>query len=414
MASSFKELFSYKSFCIFWCVRFLGISAYQILTVAVAWQLYDITSSALDLGLFGLFQFLPALIFALPAGQAVDRYNRVHIVTLCLIVQAGVGACLYLTTAQDFISRDIIFLMALFLGLTRSFQMPAQQSLTPSLVPRKILQNAVAFSSTGMHTAIIVGPAIGGFLYFLGPDVVYLICTALILSSVILTFFIRYQHKKVATKMNVNELFAGINFIWRNKTLLGAISLDLFAVLLGGATALLPIYAKDILNVGPEGLGILRAAPAVGALICALFIAQWPMKTKVGKKLFFAVGVFGISMLVFGISTSFIVSVVALVLAGAADSFSVVIRMTLIQLETPDAMRGRVSSVNAIFIGASNELGEFESGATAELFGPVGSIVLGSLWNNPCCSRLGKNLFQIFLTERNYSLVGIITAYMTS
>ena len=379
MASSFKELFSYKSFCIFWCVRFLGISAYQILTVAVAWQLYDITSSALDLGLFGLFQFLPALIFALPAGQAVDRYNRVHIVTLCLIVQAGVGACLYLTTAQDFISRDIIFLMALFLGLTRSFQMPAQQSLTPSLVPRKILQNAVAFSSTGMHTAIIVGPAIGGFLYFLGPDVVYLICTALILSSVILTFFITYQHKKVTTKMNVNELFAGINFIWRNKTLLGAISLDLFAVLLGGATALLPIYAKDILNVGPEGLGILRAAPAVGALICALFIAQWPMKTKVGKKLFFAVGVFGISMLVFGISTSFIVSVVALVLAGAADSFSVVIRMTLIQLETPDAMRGRVSSVNAIFIGASNELGEFESGATAELFGPVGSIVLGSL-----------------------------------
>ena len=166
MASSFKELFSYKSFCIFWCVRFLGISAYQILTVAVAWQLYDITSSALDLGLFGLFQFLPALIFALPAGQAVDRYNRVHIVTLCLIVQAGVGACLYLTTAQDFISRDIIFLMALFLGLTRSFQMPAQQSLTPSLVPRKILQNAVAFSSTGMHTAIIVGPAIGAFFIF--------------------------------------------------------------------------------------------------------------------------------------------------------------------------------------------------------------------------------------------------------
>ena len=379
MASSFKELFSYKSFCIFWCVRFLGISAYQILTVAVAWQLYDITSSALDLGLFGLFQFLPALIFALPAGQAVDRYNRVHIVTICLIVQAGVGACLYLTTAQDFISRDIIFLMALFLGLTRSFQMPAQQSLTPSLVPRKILQNAVAFSSTGMHTAIIVGPAIGGFLYFLGPDVVYLICTALILSSVILTFFIRYQHKKVTTKINVKELFAGINFIWRNKTLLGAISLDLFAVLLGGATALLPIYAKDILNVGPEGLGILRTAPAVGALICALFIAQWPMKTKVGKKLFFAVGVFGISMLVFGISTSFILSLIALVLAGAADSFSVVIRMTLIQLETPDTMRGRVSSVNAIFIGASNELGEFESGATAELFGPVGSIVLGSI-----------------------------------
>jgi len=379
LASNFRELFLYKSFCVFWCVRFLGISAYQILTVAVAWQLYDITASALDLGLFGLFQFLPALLFALPAGQAVDRYNRVHIICLCLFTQAGVGACLYVTTAQNIISRDIIFLMALFLGLTRSFQMPAQQSLTPSLVPRKILQNAVAFSSTGMHTAIIIGPAIGGFLYFLGPEIVYVICTALILFSIFLTFFISYSHKRSSNKLHISDMFAGISFIWKNKTLLGAISLDLFAVLLGGATALLPIYAKDILYVGPEGLGVLRAAPAVGALICALLIAQWPMQRKVGKKLFIAVGIFGCSMLVFGISTNFILSILALVLAGAADSFSVVIRMTLIQLETPDSMRGRVSSVNAIFIGASNELGEFESGLTAEFFGPVGSIVIGSI-----------------------------------
>ena len=379
MASNFRELFSYKSFCIFWLVRFIGISSYQILTVAVAWQLYDLTGSALDLGFFGLFQFIPALIFALPAGQAVDKYNRVRIVTLCLILQAFVCLCLFYSTRVDFISREIIFLMGSILGFTRSFQMPAQQSLTPALVPRKILQTAVAFSSTGMHTAIIMGPALGGFLYFLGPSSVYLICTILLIISCILTFFIKYLHERGVVKLSLLGMFAGISFIWKNKTLLGAISLDLFAVLLGGATALLPIFAKDIFNVGPEGLGILRASPAVGALVCALVIAQWPMRRGVGKKLYFAVAIFGLAMLCFGLSTNFLLSIAALVIAGAADSFSVVIRMTLIQLETPDFMRGRVSSVNAIFIGASNELGEFESGATAAVLGPVGSIVLGAL-----------------------------------
>ena len=257
--------------------------------------------------------------------------------------------------------------------------MPTQQSLTPSLVPRHLLQNAIAFSSSGMHTAIIVGPAIGGFLYILGAEIVYVICASLLALSFSLTFLIKYEHRENIEKISLNNLLVGLKFILHNKTLLGAISLDLFAVLLGGATALLPVFAKDILDVGPEGLGFLRASPAVGALICALLMTKWPIKEKVGKKLFFSVAIFGLAMMVFGLSTNFFLSIIALIVSGAADSLSVVIRMTLIQLDTPDHMRGRVSSVNAIFIGASNELGEFESGVTASLFGAVNSILLGSI-----------------------------------
>ena len=377
--SQIKELFGHKSFCVFWISRVVGVSAHQILVVAVAWQIYDLTSNPLDLGLIGLFQFLPVLFLSLPAGHIVDRFYKVHILGLCFFVQSLVTAWLAYSTLEGSISRENFFLMATILGIVRTLQMPTQQSLTPSLVPRHLLQNAIAFSSSGMHTAIIAGPAIGGFLYFFGAETVYLICMALLFFSFTLTFYIKYNHQKNNEKISVDNFFAGLKFIFQNKILLGAISLDLFAVLLGGATALLPIYAKDILNAGPEGLGLLRASPAFGALICALLITKWPIKKQVGKKLFFSVTIFGVSMLVFGLSTNFMLSIFALIIAGAADSFSVIIRMSLIQLDTPNRMRGRVSSVNAIFIGASNELGEFESGLTASFFGPVGSIVMGSI-----------------------------------
>ena len=274
--------------------------------------------------------------------------------------------------------------------------MPSQQSLTPALVPKKILQNAVALSSTTMHTAIIVGPAIGGFLYILGPDKVYLICSILFFVASILSTLIKYEYSPNKFRISFAGLFEGIKFVWGNKTVLGAISLDLFAVFLGGATALLPVFAKDILQTGPEGLGILRASPALGALICALIITQWPMKDKVGKKLFLSVTIFGAAMLVFALSTNFLLSAVALAISGAADSLSVVIRMTLIQLETPDSLRGRVSSVNAIFIGASNELGEFESGATAAIFGPVGSVIFGSIGTLLVVAVWAKNYPSLF------------------
>ena len=374
-----KELFSYKYFCIFWICRVIGITSYQILIVALAWQLYDLTSNPLDLGLIGLFQFLPVLLLSLPAGQIVDRFHKGKILGFCFFFQSVVALWLSYSSFHESISKNSFFVIATILGVLRTFQMPTQQSLTPSLVPRHLLQNAIAFSSSGMHTAIIVGPAIGGFLYILGAEIVYVICALLLALSFSLTFLIKYKHRENIEKISLNNLLAGLKFILHNKTLLGAISLDLFAVLLGGATALLPVFAKDILDVGPEGLGFLRASPAVGALICALLMTKWPIKEKVGKKLFFSVAIFGLAMMVFGLSTNFFLSIIALIVSGAADSLSVVIRMTLIQLDTPDHMRGRVSSVNAIFIGASNELGEFESGVTASFFGPVNSILIGSI-----------------------------------
>ena len=379
ISKEFKELLTQRTFFLFWLTRVIGTTSQQILLVVLAWQLYDLTSSAFDLGLIGLFQFIPALLLSLPAGQIVDRYHKGKILFICFLFHVFVSIILFYSTTHDFFSREIVFFSATILGITRAFQMPSQQSLTPSLVPRSILQNAIAFSSSGMHTSIIVGPAIGGFLYFLGPANVYMICGFLFTLSTVLCLFIKYKHKKNKSLTSFSGILEGIKFVWKNKTLLGAISLDLFAVLLGGATALLPMFARDILQTGPEGLGILRAAPAFGALFCALLITQWPMKTKIGEKLFLSVFIFGISMFFFGISTNFYLSVFALVIAGASDSLSVVIRMTLIQLETPDSLRGRVSSVNAIFIGASNELGEFESGATAAILGPVGSVVVGSL-----------------------------------
>jgi len=257
--------------------------------------------------------------------------------------------------------------------------MPAQQAIAPALVKESLLQKAIALSSSGMQVAIIGGPALGGIIYTAGATAVYGTCTALLLIGFALMLTVKYARKRTQQGMSWESVMAGIGFVWQHKILLGAISLDLFAVLLGGATALLPIFARDILHVGPEGLGVLRAAPAVGALAVSLALIRWPLRRKVGYKLLGSVGIFGIGMVVFGLSTSFWLSVVSLAITGAADSISVVTRLTLMQLETPDEMRGRVSAVNSIFIGASNQLGEFESGATAALMGPVASVVVGGI-----------------------------------
>jgi len=351
----------------------------QMLMVAVAWHMYDITSSAWDLGLVGLFQFVPALLMTLPAGHLADRVHRGRIFAYCMALQAAVATLMLVSTSQGFATRELILGLAVVLGVARAFQMPAQQALIPLLVPASLLPRAFAISSTGMEMAIIGGPALGGLLYALGPRYVYVTCMALLLSASALTLLVHYRHKPPQAAATWQSLFAGIGFVWRRKVILGATSLDLFAVLLGGATALLPIYAKDILHTGPAGLGLLRSAPAVGALAMSLVLTRWPLRRKVGPRLLMAVGVFGLAMLVFGLSTSFWLSMLALVVTGAADCVSVVTRNTLVQLETPDEMRGRVSAVNSIFIGASNQLGEFESGATAALWGPVGSVVMGGV-----------------------------------
>ncbi len=374
-----SQLFAQRQFMRFWLARLSGVMANQMLMVAVAWHMYDITSSAWDLGLVGLFQFVPALLMTLPAGHLADRWHRARIFAACMFAQAAVALLLVSATQGGFATRELIFGISVILGVARAFQMPAQQALTPLLVPQELLQSAIAWSSSGMQVAIIGGPALGGLLYVSGATTVYISCAALLLLSCGLTLAVRYRHCPSNLASTWGTVLAGVAFVWQRKVLLGAISLDLFAVLLGGATALLPIYARDMLHTGPVGLGLLRAAPAVGALAMSLALMRWPLRRRVGHRLLAAVAVFGLATVAFGLSSHFGLSLLALAITGAADNISVVTRLTLVQLETPDAMRGRVSAVNSIFIGASNQLGEFESGATAALFGPVGSVVCGGI-----------------------------------
>jgi MFS family permease len=379
MTSTFTDLLAQRQFMRFWLARICGISAHQMLMLAISWHMYELTGSAWDLGLVGLFQFIPALVMALPAGHVIDRLHRGRIFATCMGVMALVAVVLGVATWRGQASRELIFAIAWVLGLTRAFQMPAQQAITPSLVPKALFQRAIALSSTGVEVAVICGPALGGFLYLSGALTVYSVCTVLFSLSMLLTLWVRYEHVVRHNSLSWSSLFAGVAFVWERKVLLGAISLDLFAVLLGGATALLPIFARDILHVGPDGLGLLRAAPAAGALCMSIIITRWPVQRHVGYKLLAAVAVFGLASSVFGMSDSFVLSLVALAVTGAADNISVVTRLTLMQLETPDDMRGRVAAVNGVFIGASNELGEFESGLTAALWGPVMSVVAGGM-----------------------------------
>ena len=363
-----------------WVARLFGTAASQMLLVAIGWHMYDLTGSAWDLGLVGLYQFMPALILALYAGHVVDRHHRGRILAICFAVQGLVGLALLSAHVGHQDSRALLLGLSVVLGAVRAFQMPAQQALTPMLVPPLMLPRAMAFSSAGMQGAIIGGPALGGLLFVAGTGVVYGASVLLFVIGCVLVVGLRYvQPARVREPVTMATIFAGVDFIWRRKPVLGAVSLDLFAVLLGGAVALLPIYAKDILHTGAWGMGLLRSAPAVGALLTSIVLTRQPIERHVGRTLLIAVALFGLCMVVFGLSQSFLISLIALAVSGGADMVNVVIRQTLVQLETPDAMRGRVSAVNSIFIGASNQLGEFESGATAALLGPVGSVVLGGV-----------------------------------
>ena len=376
---SLKHLLAHRNFVRFMGARFLAVCASQMLMVAVAWHMYDLTGSAWDLGLVGLFQFVPALLLTLPAGHVADRVHRGRLFATCVAVQATVAALLMWATWHVFASRELILCISVVLGCTRAFQMPAQQALTPMLVPKDLLQRGVALSSSALQAATIGGPALGGLLYAQGPLAVYGVCVAVMLVSSALTLSVRYVHHITHEAVSWGSAMAGVVFVWQNKILLGATSLDLFAVLLGGATALLPMYARDILHTGPEGLGLLRAAPATGALLMSFVMLRWPLHRHVGYSLLGAVAVFGLATVVFGISNHFGLSLLALAVTGAADNVSVVTRLTLMQLQTPDDIRGRVAAVNSIFIGASNQLGEFESGSVAALWGPVVSVVSGGV-----------------------------------
>lgn len=350
----------------------------QMMMVVIGWQMYDLTRSAYDLGMVGLAQFLPSLALTLVVGQVADRFDRRRVLAWCLAAQLLVAAVLIAGTFGGWIGRDAILIASLGLGAAKAFQMPTQQSLGPLLVPPAVLPRALAVGAAGSQFAIIIGPALGGFIYVAGAQVVYIVCATLFLLAIVMALAVKLDHAPVARQaVNLQSVFAGIAFIWQRKEVLGAISLDLFAVLLGGATALLPIFAKDILHVGPWGLGLLRSAPAVGALAVSLYLARRPIRRRVGRVMFGSVAVYGVATLVFALSTSFLLSLAALAITGAFDMISVVIRQSLVQLDTPNDMRGRVSAVNSIFIGASNQLGEFESGLTAAWFGAAPSVVIG-------------------------------------
>jgi len=354
--------------------------AFQMLGVAVGWQIYAITGSAMYLGLVGLAQFLPMFLLTLVVGHVADRYDRRNIARICQTIEGLSAGALALASFGGWQSKESILLIIFIVGAARAFEGPTLQALLPGLVPVQIFPRAAAWSSSAMQTATIVGPALGGFLYAAGPAVVYLTTGIVFLAASAFVALIKIERLPLRHEpVSVQSVFAGVSYIKNHREILGAISLDLFAVLLGGATALLPVYARDILVTGPWGLGLLRSAPAVGALMMSVYLARRPLRRRVGRSMFRAVAVFGAATILFAVSTSFLLSFSLLVILGASDVISVVIRHSLVQIRTPDEMRGRVSAVNSMFIGASNQLGEFESGVTAALFGTVPAVLIGGI-----------------------------------
>jgi MFS family permease len=376
-----STIYRARDFNVFLSARFLSTTAMMVQSVAVGWQVYAISHAPLALGLVGLSEFVPMFLLTLPAGDISDRVDQRIVLALSLALEAVCGGLLILLTlSHPAHALPFYAVMAVF-GFARAFSGPAAQSLLPFVVPPENLPKAIAWSSSVFQVAVIAGPAIGGFLYVLGPVAAYAVCAACFAVAGVATSILGGRRRKDApsTAHAMERVAEGVRFVRTRPVVLGAISLDLFAVLLGGATALLPIYARDILHVGPEGLGILRSAPAVGAALVAILLGRRPLERNAGSMMFGAVAIFGIATIVFGISTSFYLSLAALAILGGSDMISVFIRHALVQYATPDAMRGRVSAVNMLFIGASNELGEFESGLTAALFGTVPAVIIGGI-----------------------------------
>jgi MFS family permease len=372
--------FRHRSYSLFFAARFLAAFATQIISVAVGWQMYDVTKSTFYLGVIGLVQFLPSLLLILVTGSVTDRYNRRAIVSICLTVSALCAAALLVLTVTGTFSPLPVFAVLVVFGIERAFMGPAVQSLAPNLVPEKDLANSFAWNASSWQTASIVGPVAGGLLYGLGPTVAYSVALAFMVAGALLVFLIpKPAQRKASDPTSWSYILAGFGFISKEKVVLGAISLDLFAVLLGGAIALMPVFASDILELGPLGLGMLRAAPGVGAIAMAIFLATFPIRHGSGIKMFIGVAIFGLGTLIFGLSQTAWLSILALAIMGAGDMISVYVRETLIALWTPDEVRGRVNAVNSVFIGASNELGEFRAGMMAHFIGTVPAVVIGGI-----------------------------------
>jgi MFS family permease len=379
--AALPTIYRNRDFSFYISSRFLSTVAMMVQSVAIGWQVYDIERTPLSLGLVGLCQFAPMFLFTRPAGEIADRFDQRKVLA---IAQAMQGVCSALFLAFSLIApRNVVpfYAVLVLFGIARGFSGPSGSSLLAFLVPPEKLARGIALSSSAFTTAVIAGPAIGGFLYKLGPVPSYALCFACFLFAAVCTLTLggRQVVHTPGEASRLERVKEGIRFVRERPIVMGAISLDLFAVLLGGAVALLPVYARDILHAGPVGLGILRSAPAAGAAVIAFTLARWPVQRHSGTYMFSAVAIFGIATIVFGVSHSFPLSLVALFVIGASDMISVYIRSTLINFATPDPMRGRVGAVNMLFIGASNELGEFESGITAQWFGTVPAVIVGGV-----------------------------------
>ncbi|MYZ42152.1 MFS transporter [Schauerella aestuarii] len=382
MPPSAPTLFAaHPAFARFLVARFASSLAFQIVSVAVGWQVYDMTGSAFDLGMIGLAQFAPMVILTLVVGHAADKFDRRKIVACCLALEAIATTVLAVASLTGHADKLLVYATIIALSAARAFEAPTLSTLIPAVVAREWIPRATAFAASSNQVAQIAGPALGGIGYGFGAGGIYLAAAAMHLTALAAIVSLPIQRapaKRAATTWRT--IFAGLSFIARRRILLGTLSLDLFAVLLGGATALLPVFAKDILHAGPWALGFLRAAPACGAVLMSLALARsGGLEGNIGHKLFAALGMFGLATVVFGLSTSIPISVAALVVLGAADAISVVVRSSLVQLNTPDEMLGRVSAVNTLFIGTSNQLGEFESGVVAALVGAAPAVVIGGL-----------------------------------
>ncbi len=373
------RLRNHRPFIAFWLARVATASGFQMLSVAIAWQMYSLTGNVLDLGLVGLVEFLPKVLFILLTGHVADRFDRRKVAALCQSAQGLVALALLLGSTLSGISRETLFVIAFLLGSARAFEMPTTQALLPNIVPAGLFPAAVAASASAMQTATIIAPAIGGWLYALSAGWVYGSSAALYGVALSLMLSLPAQQKPLKQKISLDSLLAGFRFIRSRREVFGAVTLDMVAVLLGGATALLPVFAKDILLTGPWGLGLLRSAPAVGALLMSIWLARMPIERRVGPAMLISVALFGVATIAFGLSTSLWFSLATLVLLGAADMVSMVIRGAFVQLQTPDAMRGRVSAVNGLFIGASNQLGDFRAGVSAAWFGTVPAVLIGGV-----------------------------------
>jgi MFS family permease len=405
--------FAFRDYRFYWCARLLSTLGQMAMVIVIGWQVYDIARTALgmdakraalQLGLIGVAQFLPLLVLTLVVGWVADRVDRRWIARAAVALEFGCAAALAWLTWTETVSLPALFIVAALLGVARAFASPALQALAPNLVPAAVLPTAIAYGSIAWQSGSVLGPAMGGYLYAAHHALPYAVIALLFAAALIALLFIRpIPRSRIEGPAHPwQQMIDGLRYVRRNRLVLGAISLDLFAVLLGGATAMLPVYARDVLHVGAEGLGQLRAAPALGAVVMALWFARWPLREHVGRKLLIAVAVFGAATAGFGLSRSMPLSLVMLALLGAADMMSVYVRQSLIQLYTPDAMRGRVGAVSTLFISGSNELGEAESGFLAALIGPVASVVAGG-FGAIAIAALWARLFPELIAARSFS-----------